>query len=372
MFELLILEGAQAGRRLPLGGRPVTFGRSPQATLSFPGDGFMSGMHLQVAEIANGVAITDLRSTNGTFVNEQRIQQAVGVVGDVIRLGSLSMRVVFALPAVGTAGVGKGPVFSSPPLPGALAGFPGQAALMDRSQVAEARPGAPGGALGGSMTGTLSAASLADLEIAKPTVVGAPREAGSLAAMPPPPIKPLETPTQPDAVLSILRGAGQPVFCLVDAAVDPMIYSLLTVGAEKHPTQSLYEGDSAVTLAPWAPYLLSVTPESPLLRVLLEKGWGKAWASYFLSPAPFAQLRHHFRRFLMVQIEQGQQVYFRFYDPRVLRDFLPTATAAELTMFFGPVTEWLLEATDSSTLLRMRAIPGGLATTPVPVAAPAS
>ncbi len=336
----------------------------------------MSGMHLQVAETASGVALTDLRSTNGTFVNEQRVQQAIGVVGDVIRLGSLSMRVVFALPAVRPAGAGKGPVFSSPPLPGALAGFAGGVASMMRSPVAEARSGAPtsgpGGTLGGSLTGTLSAASLTDLATTQPAAVGSPTEAGGLAATPQPPAKPMESPTAPDAVLSILRDAGQPVFCLVDAAVDPMIYSLLTVGAEKHPTQSLYEGDSAVTLAPWAPYLLSVTPESPLLRVLLEKGWGKAWASYFLSPAPFAQLRHHFRRFLMVQIEQGQQVYFRFYDPRVLRDFLPTATAAELAMFFGPVTEWLLEATDSNTLLRMRSVPGGLATTPVPVAAPAS
>ena len=357
MFELLILEGAQAGRRLPLGGKAVTFGRSPQATLSFPGDSFMSGMHLQITETSTGVALTDLRSTNGTFVNEQRVQQAVGVVGDVIRLGSLSMRVVFALPAVKGLEKGKGPVFSSPPLPGLLPSM---------------LPGSAGIAGGGAMTGTLSAASLEGLTMAKPALAAPPAGlAGSPATGSPAtgsPVKRVEAQAQPDAVLSVLRGAGQPVFCLVDAAVDPMIYALLTVGAEKHPTQSLYEGDSAVSLAPWAPYLLSVTPESPLLRVLLEKGWGKAWASYFTSQAPFAQLRHHFRRFLMVQIEQGQQVYFRFYDPRVLRDFLPTATAAELAMFFGPVTEWLLEATDSSTLLRMRSLPGGLATTPVPVA----
>ena len=64
----------------------------------------------------------------------------------------------------------------------------------------------------------------------------------------------------------------------------------------------------------------------------------------------------------MVQLAEGTQVYFRFYDPRVLREFLPTTTHAELLHFFGPVQEWLTEGSDPATQLRSRCTRDGLVT----------
>lgn len=54
-------------------------------------------------------------------------------------------------------------------------------------------------------------------------------------------------------------------------------------------------------------------------------------------------LRRHFRRFLRVTDEQGQPLMFRYYDPRVLRVYLPTCTAEELALVFGPVSAYLIE-----------------------------
>jgi hypothetical protein len=303
-LELVIVEGPQAGRRVSLGSAPVTFGRSPEATISFPQDSFMSGMHLSVQAVAEGVQLTDPRSTNGTFLNGQRVNQAVAGVGDLIRIGSSTMQVSEERAA------GSGPVFSSPPMPVTLKSIDPPA----------------------SRTAPLS--------------------------------------DNLEGVLDVLRLVQTPLFCLLDAAADEMIPSFLALVQEQMPVQCLYDGRSAATLARWAQYLIQLPPTAPLLRVLLEKGWGKGWASYFTSTAPFEELRKHFRKFLMVQIEQGQEVYFRFYDPRVLRSFLPTANGEELVTFFGPVKEWVIEAEDSDHLLRLRNTAAGLTSNLVKVGGP--
>ena len=293
-LELLILTGADAGRRLPLGPAAVVLGRSPQVTLPFPHDTFLSGAHVQlvVAPDGNTVTVTDLRSTNGTSVNGNRIDQAVAAPGDMLQVGSLSLRIV---PALAPSPEGE-PVLS--------------------------------------LSGDTSQTPASDL----------------------------------DNMLASLTAGGAPLFCVVDAAADPAILGYL----QREPVpfmQSLYEGKPAQDLAAWAPYLLGFSPESPLLRTLLNEGWGKAWASYCTTHVPFNELRRHLRRFLMVNLEDGPQVYFRFYDPRVLRDFLPTANHAELLHFFGPVQEWLVEGPDQDTLLRSRCTGTGLLTEALPVSA---
>ena len=40
----------------------------------------------------------------------------------------------------------------------------------------------------------------------------------------------------------------------------------------------------------------------------------------------------------------GTPLYFRYYDPRVLRIFLPTCSAAQLKQMFGPVDAFLAES----------------------------
>jgi hypothetical protein len=54
-------------------------------------------------------------------------------------------------------------------------------------------------------------------------------------------------------------------------------------------------------------------------------------------------LYKHLRKFLIVQSEEGKEMYFRYYDPRVLRVFLPTCEPAQLKEFFGPIEAFLAE-----------------------------
>ena len=61
----------------------------------------------------------------------------------------------------------------------------------------------------------------------------------------------------------------------------------------------------------------------------------------------------------MVKSPSGKQVYFRFYDPTVLRLFLPTCLSKEIEEFFGPVKQILMEADDPKMALHFVRGPKG-------------
>lgn len=109
---------------------------------------------------------------------------------------------------------------------------------------------------------------------------------------------------------------------------------------------SLYKGRSEEHLAAVAPYLFSATDQPTFTNWLVEQGWGQSWGVYLESAALPTEVYRHLRKFLLVRTETGQELYFRFYDPRVLRQFLPTCNTQQLADFFGPVRYFLLEDED--------------------------
>jgi len=97
-----------------------------------------------------------------------------------------------------------------------------------------------------------------------------------------------------------------------------------------------------------APFLFDYPNCVDFEDLVIGKGWGNAWGIWVLSEADFESLYRHFRRFLVVQTQDGQELYFRFYDPRVLRVFLPTCDTDQLLDFFGPVETFVMEDEDPS------------------------
>ena len=53
----------------------------------------------------------------------------------------------------------------------------------------------------------------------------------------------------------------------------------------------------------------------------------------------------------MVYDEDGKPLYFRYYDPRVLRVYLPTCNESELKTVFGPVTHYWVEGEDGNSMI---------------------
>ena len=96
-------------------------------------------------------------------------------------------------------------------------------------------------------------------------------------------------------------------------------------------------------LEAYAPYLVRLPGDSRLLEALIAQGWGKHWGIFVVSATDFKTLRKHFRTFLMVNSPEGDRLYFRYYDPRVLRVYLPTCNAEETNFVFGLVAAYLCE-----------------------------
>jgi hypothetical protein len=153
-----------------------------------------------------------------------------------------------------------------------------------------------------------------------------------------------------EQLLKILGLECQPLFGILDAARDPMIFKLLLDSNEGH--QSLHQGLASGIPLNFAPYIVQLSPHSKLLGPLVQKGWGKSWGVYLTAQTTIDNLRRHLRSLLVVRTDGGEELYFRFYDPRVLRVFLPTCTADELSSFFGPIQTYLVEDDDTGGLLR--------------------
>jgi hypothetical protein len=131
----------------------------------------------------------------------------------------------------------------------------------------------------------------------------------------------------------------------------------------------LYAGKLAPPLQRAAPYLVHLTPKSQFTRELLGSAWGTSWGILTIAPpdCTIQQQRGHFRTLLRVATEGGRTLVFRFYDPRVLRLFLPTCTRAELSVMFGPIPSLAAESADGKELLVYGSTGAGLSCRTVPL-----
>ncbi|GGL08165.1 pSer/pThr/pTyr-binding forkhead associated (FHA) protein [Curtobacterium luteum] len=86
--RLVITEGSREGMEMPLGGGPITIGRSSESNVVIRDD-YTSTNHARLDLRAEGWVVTDLESTNGTFVNGQKVSAPVLVAeGTPITIGT--------------------------------------------------------------------------------------------------------------------------------------------------------------------------------------------------------------------------------------------------------------------------------------------
>ena len=131
------------------------------------------------------------------------------------------------------------------------------------------------------------------------------------------------------------------VFAVLDGASAPKLVQTLH---EHNPENCcLYPGELKPDMAAVAPYLVRLEPGKEFTELILREGWGVHWGIFVVSSSDLRTLRDHFREFHKVELPDQRTVIFRYYDPRVLRIFLPVCNETELTLFFGPVTSFILE-----------------------------
>ena len=82
-----------AGSDVVLNSAPLTVGRGEQNDVELEGDEFASAEHARFDPRRDGVWVTDVGSTNGTYVNGARIQRPRKLApGDVVRIGETDLR----------------------------------------------------------------------------------------------------------------------------------------------------------------------------------------------------------------------------------------------------------------------------------------
>jgi hypothetical protein len=299
---LEILDGPLLGRTVELNpGQSVSVGRTAKSQLMLPHDSFLSGLHFQIECTETGAMVKDCNSSNGTWVNGNKILNHQLTNGDQVAAGQTRFKVH----------------------------------LEEAPQTPEEQ----------RRTSTVL--------FAAPKI----EELQAFAAQQKVEVSTL-TPVQ-QAVVKYLQLRPAPLYAILNSSMDERVPHLLLTSGEVY--QFLSEGLTLGDQMPPGVYLVYLPATSPLLPRLVAEGWGKHWTLYFTCNHPFGEVKKHLRQFLIMQTEEGKRFFLRYYDPRLLQYLLPSCSPREITQLFGPIQSFLMEdANDPANLLEMMVSPQGL------------
>ena len=137
------------------------------------------------------------------------------------------------------------------------------------------------------------------------------------------------------------------LYAILDACDSPTIPPKVKELGEENAI-SLYRGEAEEDYWAIAPYLVRV--DAATLEWIMAALWKEPWGVFAVADSTLELLRTHFRKMLIAELPDSKKVYFRFYDPRVLRLFLPTCTDEQVKEFFGPVRSYLVNGKRSDSL----------------------
>lgn len=142
------------------------------------------------------------------------------------------------------------------------------------------------------------------------------------------------------------------VFALLDGArnrrIEPLVHNS---GLEN---DCLFSGNMSYALRRAAPHIVKLERDAPFTENILQLAWGQSWGIFAIAEngQKLSNVRNRFRRIARVQGPNGEKLTFRYYDPRVMRVFLPTCMNPELQQIFGPLQYIMVENESASGLYR--------------------
>ena len=301
----LILEataGPIAGRRIEVrAGTIMRLGRTPKSDYAIGEDSYLSSQHFSLECDGNQCRVRDLGSSNGTFVNGERITERVLQQGDSVVAGGCTFAVHIDTSSVAATAAPSSRVNTAPTVAYSSSGLRTQ---RDNPMV----------------TGEV--------------VLG---WAGY---------------TRPQsALLNALFRDQDDLYAVLDASRDSRIPAFLDASGEPFIALDT-EGHVPA-------YIVYLRPQSRLLDVLVKDGWGRGWGFYCASRSKIEEICNHWRNFLVLRTGDGRSLTFRFWDPRVLRALAPLMPAQEASEFFGPVSRMIVEGDKAEIALELTISPRG-------------
>ncbi|MBS1833708.1 MAG: DUF4123 domain-containing protein [Acidobacteria bacterium] len=147
------------------------------------------------------------------------------------------------------------------------------------------------------------------------------------------------------------KGSRPDMWMIVDCGRDKRLYSALSYSGLEH--ECLFAGSLSIPLQRASPYLVRLELDDKSTIRLIEDGFGNSWGSFIRADVGIKTLRKHLRTMLRVQAPNGKYMLFRYWDPRVLRIYLPTCMPDEVHRFFGPMEQlWMEDAPLKNRFLR--------------------
>jgi len=107
MVKLVLLSAGMTGRTHELKVDKTTIGRVEDNTFQIA-EPSVSSHHCEVLLKGNDVLVRDLNSTNGSFINGEKVTESPLKPGQVLRLGQIEMRLESDAPATAAAGAPAG------------------------------------------------------------------------------------------------------------------------------------------------------------------------------------------------------------------------------------------------------------------------
>jgi pSer/pThr/pTyr-binding forkhead associated (FHA) protein len=116
MAKLVVLTQSMAGRSIDLGER-TTIGRVEDNAFQIA-EPSVSSRHCEILLRGSEVFVKDLNSTNGTFINGEKIAEGVLKPGQTLRLGNVELKLdVPGAPAAPSSSAQSAPASSAPSAP---------------------------------------------------------------------------------------------------------------------------------------------------------------------------------------------------------------------------------------------------------------
>ncbi|MCK5896420.1 MAG: DUF4123 domain-containing protein [Cocleimonas sp.] len=130
---------------------------------------------------------------------------------------------------------------------------------------------------------------------------------------------------------------GFHVYSVIDGASTPPLLGKLAEYEPKHTC--LFRGELSLDMAEVAPYLVKLEADDNFTHWLIEVAMESPCCIFAQTDNDFLSLRKHFRSFLRVESPEGETLHFRYYDPRVLRVYLPSCGAEENKVLYSDIIE---------------------------------
>src|SRR6516164_8549359 len=116
MAKLVILNQGMTGRTFELNVERTTVGRVEDNTFQIA-DPSVSSHHAEILLRGTELLVRDLNSTNGTFINSEKISEAVLKPGQILRFGQVELKIDNGTPV--TVASAPAPVSAPAPAPAA-------------------------------------------------------------------------------------------------------------------------------------------------------------------------------------------------------------------------------------------------------------